>query len=598
MVVESAGNDPVPVEGTVAHEAPNDRPAASANSGFRLTNVVIRNFRGIRELDVDLNETTVLIGENNTGKTAFLEAIRFCLDRLRGRGRGPFAEYDYHLVDADSSPTTADGIRIELAFVEDESAPWSEEITQALADIVAYDERDLAHVTFRVQSSFDPRGSDFATDWDFLDNDGNPFSGRARTAIQLANLQRMAPVFYLSALRDASRHFVSSGRFWRAFLAEIGVPDTERTVLEQQLSDLNRRLIDSHQPLRDVRESLKKATRVIDFGTEDAVEIDALPTKLFSLLTRAQVSLASRSGARIPVNLQGEGTQSLAVLLLFGAFLRSRLSDLDLHATSITALEEPEAHLHPSAIRSLMRLVRELPGQKLISSHSGELLATVPATAIRRFANTKDGVTVKQIDPNTMTDDELRKFDFHVRRTRGELLFANCWLLVEGETETTLLAGAAECLGLDIERAGVQCVEFAQTDVGMLAKVANQLGIPWYCVLDDDSGRRKYESRLRPQFESADESDRLVYPYESIELLLCTAGFGQLYHDRMSSQKRAPSSEKGTIQYWREVLAALPNRYSKPEVATAAVGRMAKGETPVPVVLADILRKAMDLANA
>ena len=245
---------------------------------------------------------------------------------------------------------------------------------------------------------------------------------------------------------------------------------------------------------------------MIEFGANEAVTIDALPTKLFSLLSRAQVNLASRSGARIPVELQGEGTQSLAVLLLFGAFLRSQLSDLDPDAAPITALEEPEAHLHPSAIRSLMGIVSDLPGQKLVSTHSGDLLASVPSSAIRRFVHTDDGIEAHRIEPGTLTPEEARKFDSHLRRTRGELLFARCWLLVEGETETTLLAGAAEALTLDIERAGVRCVEFSQTDVGMLAKVANSLGIVWYCVLDNDSGRGKYERRVRDEFGAARRS--------------------------------------------------------------------------------------------
>ena len=71
---------------------------------MRLTTVRIRNFRCIKDLSVDLDETTVLIGENNSGKTAFLEAIRICLERLRGRERGPFSEYDYHLPDEESAP--------------------------------------------------------------------------------------------------------------------------------------------------------------------------------------------------------------------------------------------------------------------------------------------------------------------------------------------------------------------------------------------------------------------------------------------------------------------------------------------------------------
>ena len=566
---------------------------------MKLTTVEIRNFRCIKNLTVDLDETTVLIGENNSGKTAFLEAIRICLERLRGRGRGPFNEYDYHLFDEESAPADSEPIQIQLSFVETDSEPWTDEVVQALEGLVAFDYEDHRRVTLRVTSSYNPNIVGFATDWEFLDANGNPLPRQARAVTQLMTFQRMVPVFYLSALRDAARHFVSNGRFWRTFLSELGVPDNEKEELEKELAELNRRLIEAHQPLLEVRQRLEDATKVIEFGASNVVAIDALPTKLFALLSRTQVSLASRSGARVPVEFQGEGTQSLTVLLLFGAFLRSQLSDLDPAAEPITALEEPEAHLHPSAIRSLMSLVHDLPGQKLVSTHSGDLLARVKASAIRRFVHEGGGIKAYRIQRGTLSPAEERKFDFHVRRTRGELLFSRCWLLVEGETETTLFTGAAEALELDLERKGVSCVEFSQTDVGMLAKVANQLGIAWYCVLDDDSGRREYEKRVKAQLGAADVADRIVLPYKNIELSLCENGFGELYESRLSSQKPSPSSKKGTTDYWQEVLQALSSRYSKPEVAAEAVAKMTapKNALPVPKPLSDILDKVIKLAE-
>ena len=261
--------------------------------------------------------------------------------------------------------------------------------------------------------------------------------------------------------------------------------------------------------------------------------------------------------------------------------------------------EEPEAHLHPSAIRSLMSLVRDLPGQKMVSTHSGDLLASVKASAIRRFVHEDGGIKAYRIQRGTLSPEEERKFDFHVRRTRGELLFSRCWLLVEGETETTLFTGAAEALELDLERKGVRCVEFGQTDVGMLAKVANQLGIAWYCVLDNDSGRRKYERRIKEQFNTVPESDRLTMPYKNMELFLCESGFGELYELQMSPQKKQPTSPKGTQDYWQEVLDALPKGYSKPAIATEVVARMTAPENAlsVPKPLPDILDKVIELAE-
>ncbi|WP_420439515.1 AAA family ATPase [Candidatus Palauibacter sp.] len=62
------------------------------------------------------------------------------------------------------------------------------------------------------------------------------------------------------------------------------------------------------------------------------------------MLARAQVQLGTTTGAKIPLVRHGEGTQSLAVLMLFSAF-----REVTQEGAAVLALEEPEAHLHPSA---------------------------------------------------------------------------------------------------------------------------------------------------------------------------------------------------------------------------------------------------------
>ncbi len=561
---------------------------------MQLTSVRIRNYRCIKDISIDLDQTTVLIGENNSGKTAFLHAIRACLDELRARSTRLFHEYDYHLPNRESSPVDSDPIVIELSFIEPEPDSWDGDLIGEITDIAAFDSSNRYRIVFRLTSAFDRETEEFSVEWAFLDAEGNELSGAARSAVQLAILQRMAPIFYLPALRDSS-HFGTRGRFWRDFLSESGIPEGDRKRFERAFSELNDELISTHEPLNTVRSRLEDARKVMDFGPAgDAVAIDALPTKLFSLLSRTQVSLSAPSGAKIPVDRQGEGTQSLAVLLLFGAFLRSQ--QLDRLASPITALEEPEAHLHPSAIRSLAQVVRDLPGQKLVSSHSGDLLASVDIRSIRRFVRSDGDISVHRIRPDSLTHDETRKFDFHVRRSRGELLFARCWLLVEGETETVLFSGAAEALDYDIERKGVRCVEFSQTNVGMLIKVADQLGIEWYCVLDDDRAGRNYGRAVRAQHDG-DASSRLITPYQNVERFLCDHGFGDIYVSGMSSQKPPPSAPEGTAEYWRQVLAALPRGYSKPRAALEAVLRMKAKETPVPELLRSILDSSVELAR-
>ncbi|MET0516000.1 MAG: AAA family ATPase [Nitrospiraceae bacterium] len=52
---------------------------------MRIARLRIRNFRSIKSLDVDLGDTSVFIGQNNSGKTAILDAVRIALTRQAGK---------------------------------------------------------------------------------------------------------------------------------------------------------------------------------------------------------------------------------------------------------------------------------------------------------------------------------------------------------------------------------------------------------------------------------------------------------------------------------------------------------------------------------
>ncbi len=117
--------------------------------------IEINNFRGVRNLTIKLDETTVLIGENNTGKSTILAALETCLSRNLTRRGGAFSEYDYHLPERDSQPTESDAIEVTLRFVERYGNDWPDGVVQTLAAAIqaADDGRQL--VVFRVRSSYD-----------------------------------------------------------------------------------------------------------------------------------------------------------------------------------------------------------------------------------------------------------------------------------------------------------------------------------------------------------------------------------------------------------------------------------------------------------
>ena len=71
---------------------------------MRINRLSIQNFRSIRALDLELSDTTVVIGPNNAGKTAILDAIRIALTRRWGQRGTGFTEYDVHLPTENADP--------------------------------------------------------------------------------------------------------------------------------------------------------------------------------------------------------------------------------------------------------------------------------------------------------------------------------------------------------------------------------------------------------------------------------------------------------------------------------------------------------------
>ena len=553
-----------------------------------------RNFRGITSLDLALGDTTVLIGENNTGKTAVLDALRFALRDIRSRRGCAFDAYDFHLQRATSEPTSSPAIGIRLTFREDVAGDWGDKRLARLdrAKIAQIDSNGCATVILKVGARFDSTKQEFVQDWEFQNLDGAPLTGVADIAVGI--LQSEVSYYYLAALRDAARHFDAKGTFWRPFLKESQLTAEKRIEIETKLSELNDLIISSHASFSQVVSRLTEVKNVVSMYGEDLVSIDAVPERLFDMLAKAQVNLNTDTGAKIPVRRHGEGIQSLAVLTLFNAFLQAWNK-----GDPIVALEEPEAHLHPSAVRALWLLIEKIPGQKIISTHSGDLLSEVPSEAVIRLYKAAGVVSASRLKDVNLSFDDTRKFNFHIRRARGELLFARCWILGEGETEATLITEVARDLNKDLERAGVRFVAYqAGVSLETCLRVANGLGIHWVVLADNDGQGAQNRAIVRKYLNGRLEDDTLFMMEENnIEQHLCCNGFADVYFNLLSSQPRSKVTvPPQDTDYPIQVANALPP-YLKTRAAQDVLSAIRNNHHSVPRLFQDLIETALILAE-
>ena len=146
---------------------------------MKLREVHIENFRCLVNVTVHIDDETILVGANNSGKTAFLHALTSVLPATAASRRNAFDEYDYYMVNPKESPESSNGILIELWFREDHTGEWPDSLIQGLHDIIVTDpSSDIDSIVVRVTSKFDPLEDEIVTGWEFLNLNRQPLGGR------------------------------------------------------------------------------------------------------------------------------------------------------------------------------------------------------------------------------------------------------------------------------------------------------------------------------------------------------------------------------------------------------------------------------------
>ena len=565
-----------------------------------LSHVQIKNFRGIEDLSISLDDVSVLIGENNSGKSSVLDAIRFCLSETASRNQVVFSPYDYHLKEGSEDPVDSPPIEIVLSFTEQYEGQWPQQQTEQLQPVEIVRNDGLTSYRLRMQSYFDKSENKFRSELNFIDADGEPLI-RPNQLNAVNRLKAFIPTFYLSSIRDAAKEFKVQSKFWRPFATDIKLTESEKRELENDLLELNTKIVIKHESFENVKEKLQNVARLMGLESEAPISIDALPAKIRDILSRTRVNLESITGAKIPIEMHGSGTQSVAVICLFEAFIQLRSEQINSDFSEpLLALEEPEAHLHPSAAKTLGNMIQKIRGQKIISTHSGELLASIPITKIRRLQKKKGKITVYQLQKDTLNENEKIEINYLLRNKRDNIMFARCWLFVEGKTETIILQECARAMNYDLFNEGVNIVEISQTNISVLIRLAIDFGIEWFVLADGDDAGNKYVKFATNLLNKTLSEDHIFqFKYKDIETYLCNNGFGTIYIDTVSNQeaKKIGLELPPNPNQWSQVLKCQQSKTKTRNAEIIANQILKNGNDEVPKELKEVIRKTISLAR-
>jgi energy-coupling factor transporter ATP-binding protein EcfA2 len=477
---------------------------------FRFARLGIRNFRGIRELELDLPEgmPVHLIGGNNSGKSTTLDAMALA---LRGGGMHAFTPEPFDFFhDAAGTPTTDFTITLRFGASNDKNLP----AVQGMGNPIP------VH-GIRVLGSADKHGQ-FRHQHVLIGSDDKTITFSQRTPLK----------------GDAKETFAGQGLGWRPVnarpddirdhLPDVWLlrPDNLRASLyhwktgplqrlSRMLADkflhadwtldfdgkprkMPQTLVSAHGFFRDAvtrfpfwADELKprlQETLSMYVGREAKMDLRPDIRALEDWLSQQlAVSFATDAGGTItPLERMGDGWQSLVriatldVLTQFPDQVRERV---------VLLFEEPETYLHPHLTRKLRGVRERLAASGwtvLTATHAPEMISFASPQVVVRLWRKPDGVGKGEL--RTTEAGSHAKFQERLDERGGhEMLFAQRALLCEGKDDVFAIRLYLEKLKIDLDGRSVSIINAG--DVGAIpayAEMAKKLGIPWCAITDED----------------------------------------------------------------------------------------------------------------
>ena len=456
----------------------------------------IKGFRGLENIEIDLEKTTILTGMNNSGKSSILYALQLAFGNhqfisqddffIKGNSTSPEIIIDTLIVPVD------DQWNICNDFTED----WMSVFTE---DRIKLDPDDPKknHVPFRTKIKFDPTTNSFKkkqfpiNGWPkFKENSTNWFDRDGDNRTKISFRFDEIPFFYINAQRDILEDTKLKSSYLGKMISKIEYSKKDTEKIESQIKSLNDQVVNSSYILSDIKKGLEELNSMMSTN-KDSIEITPFTKKIKDLNKGLSIYYADQKDS-FPMEYHGMGTRSWSSLLTLKTFISSltkKFQEQNNVFFPILAIEEPEAHLHPNAQKQLYHQINSIEGQKIISTHSPYVAAKAKIRQIRGLYKSNQVTCGKVIG---LSLKEESKIEVHVIHTHGEIIFSNFIVFSEGETESQALPIFAEKFfqkhPFDM---GLNFVEVRGKGYYPFIKFAKSLNIPCFIFSDADKNTKQ-----------------------------------------------------------------------------------------------------------
>lgn len=442
---------------------------------MRLKTLYIKGFRNFKEATINFNNQSLIIGANDVGKTNLLYALRILLDR-------GFSDLDLELKESDFYAYEETNEVIITAFFDDIKEDC----------ILSKMKGDISGDGKLVIKYLATKGEDYKF-----------FCGKSDAD---EDLHEYAIPYYRKVLNI--KYINSKRDFWGY------INKTKNILLQQAKEDRSAETIDMDDALyKQISDKLKEvdsqipelsyvknATEQINeelnklaiHNQEQKVVFDTASTDTDSVINK--ISITSKHGDK-KLLIGGEGRLNQIYLSLWAS--QNRISEYS-NEVSILCVEEPEAYLHPHQQRELARyLCQVLKGQVILTSHSPYIVCEFSPNSIMRLYKDDQETKVASDGCSSVIEEGFDGFGYRMSVIPAEAFFADCVILVEGQSELIFYKTLAKQIGIDLDRLNISILSVEGVGFYTYAKILGALGIYWVARTDNDIFKIQHQDAYR-----------------------------------------------------------------------------------------------------